>query len=223
MVRLVIYLANFLALMIVLPCHEFAHAFAAVKCGDDTPKYSGRYTLNPFAHFDPLGLVCLIFLRFGWAKPVPINPSNFRDYKKGSIWVSIAGVLTNLLFAFFICPITLLATEKFAFYIEADWGKYINVLVYHFFWCLFYMNMGLFVFNLLPLYPLDGFRLYDALNDRKGRFYFWLRQNSGYILIALIILGVVADYTGFAWLDVVSLGIEYASKPIVAFWRLIIK
>ena len=75
------YLANFVAIIIVLPCHEFAHAFAAVKCGDDTPKLAGRYTLNPLAHFDPLGLAMLILLRFGWAKPVPVNPNNFRDYK----------------------------------------------------------------------------------------------------------------------------------------------
>ena len=82
---IVIYLANFLAILIVLPCHEFAHAFAAVKCGDDTPKYAGRYTLNPFAHFDPIGLVMLILLRFGWAKPVPVNPDNFRNYKQGCV------------------------------------------------------------------------------------------------------------------------------------------
>ena len=80
--KLVLYLANFLAILIVLPCHEFAHAFAAVKNGDETPRLSGRYTLNPFAHFDPLGLVMLIVLRFGWAKPVPVNPDNFRNRKR---------------------------------------------------------------------------------------------------------------------------------------------
>ena len=78
-----LYLANFLAILIILPLHEFAHAFAAVKCGDDTPKFAGRYTLNPFAHFDPIGLVMMILIRFGWAKPVPVNPDNFRNRKSG--------------------------------------------------------------------------------------------------------------------------------------------
>ena len=109
---LVAYLASFLAVLIVLPCHEFAHAFAAVKNGDETPKYAGRYTLNPFAHFDPLGLAMLILLRFGWAKPIPVNPANFRNYKKGCIWVSVAGVLANIALAIIFCPVYLLVAEK---------------------------------------------------------------------------------------------------------------
>ena len=85
--RCVLYLANFLAILIILPLHEFAHAFAAVKCGDDTPKLAGRYTLNPFAHFDPIGLVMMILIRFGWAKPVPVNPDNFRNRKRQRLCV----------------------------------------------------------------------------------------------------------------------------------------
>ena len=81
------YISIFLALLIVLPLHEFAHAFAAVKCGDMTPKINGRYTLNPMAHFDAVGLACFILAGFGWAKPVPVNPSNFRHYKRGCIFV----------------------------------------------------------------------------------------------------------------------------------------
>jgi Zn-dependent protease len=69
--------------MIVLPLHEFAHAFAAVKNGDLTPRLNNRYTLNPLAHFDLIGLICFAFVGFGWAKPVPINPYNFNNYKKG--------------------------------------------------------------------------------------------------------------------------------------------
>lgn len=90
------YVAIFIAIIIVMPAHEFAHAFAAVKSGDDTPKMSGRYTLNPFAHFDVVGILMLMFAHFGWAKPVPINPYNFRDIKKGYFWTSVAGVLTNI-------------------------------------------------------------------------------------------------------------------------------
>ena len=79
--KFILYLASFVAVLIVIPCHEFAHAFVAVKCGDETPRNSGRYTLNPFAHFDPLGLLMMVLLRFGWAKPVPVNPNNFKNYK----------------------------------------------------------------------------------------------------------------------------------------------
>lgn len=161
------YLASFLAVLIVLPLHEFAHAYAAVKCGDATPKLMGRYTLNPFAHFDPIGLVMLILLRFGWAKPVPVNPDNFKNYKSGCIWVSIAGVLTNIVFALAICPLYI---YRSVLYIDAEWARYINLLTGNFIASLFYLNVGLFVFNLLPIYPLDGFRLYDALIKNAAKF-----------------------------------------------------
>ena len=219
---LVVYLASFLAVLIVLPCHEFAHAFAAVKNGDETPKYAGRYTLNPFAHFDPLGLVMLILLRFGWAKPVPVNPDNFRNYKKGCIWVSVAGVLANIALAIIFCPVYLLVARKGILLINAQWAEYINALIYYFFYSLFYMNIGLFVFNLLPIYPLDGFRLYDALTTRHGKFYYFLRQNSFYIMIAILLLGYAGDMLGLPWLDIVGMLVKYVSMPILYLWRLIL-
>lgn len=219
---LVAYLASFLAVLVVLPCHEFAHAFAAVKNGDNTPKYAGRYTLNPFAHFDPLGLAMLILLRFGWAKPVPVNPDNFRNYKKGCIWVSIAGVLANIVLAIIFCPVYLLVKNKGILLINAQWAYYINMLIYYFFYSMFYMNIGLFVFNLLPIYPLDGFRLYDALTTRHGKFYYFLRQNSFYIMIAILLLGYAGDIIGFPWLDIVGMLVKYVSMPILYLWRLIL-
>lgn len=219
---IVIYLANFLAILIVLPCHEFAHAFAAVKCGDDTPKYAGRYTLNPFAHFDSLGLVMLILLRFGWAKPVPVNPDNFRNYKRGCVWVSIAGVLTNIALAILCCPIYLLIARKGFLMINAEWAIYLNTLICGFFYSLFYINVGLFVFNLLPVYPLDGFRLYDALTTNHGRVYYTLRKNGFYILIGIILLGYVADITGVWWLDFLPVITNYVATPIIKLWGLIL-
>ena len=219
---LVVYLASFLAVLIVLPCHEFAHAFAAVKNGDETPKYAGRYTLNPFAHFDPLGLAMLILLRFGWAKPVPVNPDNFRNYKKGCMWVSVAGVLANIALAIIFCPVYLLVAKKGILLIKAQWAEYINALIYYFFYSLFYMNIGLFVFNLLPIYPLDGFRLYDALTTRHGKFYYFLRQNSFYIMIAILLLGYAGDMLGLPWLDIVGMLVKYVSMPILYLWRLIL-
>ena len=93
--------ASFLAVMFVITIHEFAHAFAAHKCGDNTPKAMGRLTINPIAHLDPMGLLFCILFGFGWAKPVQVNPLNFKSYKKGVFWVSIAGVLANYTMAFF--------------------------------------------------------------------------------------------------------------------------
>jgi len=84
MIYFVALLAQFLAVMIVITFHEFAHAYTAYKCGDPTAKFSGRMTLNPVKHFDPLGILMFAVAGFGWAKPVPINPYNFNDYKKGS-------------------------------------------------------------------------------------------------------------------------------------------
>ena len=213
------YLASFLAVLIVLPLHEFAHAYAAVKCGDATPKLMGRYTLNPFAHFDPIGLVMLILLRFGWAKPVPVNPDNFKNYKSGCIWVSIAGVLTNIVFALAICPLYM---YRSVLYIDAEWARYINLLTGNFIASLFYLNVGLFVFNLLPIYPLDGFRLYDALIKKRGKVYYFLRNNSLYILLAILILGFIGDSTGLYFLDFVGYITDKISWLIIKLWSFII-
>lgn len=218
-IKIVGYIATFLAILIVLPLHEFAHAFVAVKCGDDTPRYSGRYTLNPFAHFDPLGLVMLMLFRFGWAKPVPINPNNFKNYKKGIIYVSIAGVTANILLAILVCPLYLLS---YKFVINAEWAYYLNVLIVNFFYALFYLNIGLFVFNLIPVYPLDGFRVYDAIAVRRGKTYYFLRNNGFYIMIGILVLGVVADFTGLYWLDFINVATGLIGNGIIKIWSLVL-
>ena len=100
------FVGSVFAILIVLPMHEFAHAFAAVKCGDETPRVYGRYTLNPFKHFDLFGLISLLIVHFGWAKPVPINPVNFKHYRRDYFWVSVAGVLANLIGSFVFYPLS---------------------------------------------------------------------------------------------------------------------
>lgn len=100
------FVGSVFAILIVLPMHEFAHAFAAVKCGDETPRVYGRYTLNPFKHFDLFGLISLLIVHFGWAKPVPINPVNFKHYRRDYFWVSVAGVLANLIGSFLFYPLS---------------------------------------------------------------------------------------------------------------------
>ena len=99
--------ASFIAVVIVLTLHEFAHSYVAVKCGDPTPKWNGRLTLNPLRHFDLVGLLCFAFVGFGWAKPVPINPNNFKKYRLGMALTASAGVVMNYLTAFLVFPVYL--------------------------------------------------------------------------------------------------------------------
>ena len=101
MYDLIELLASFLAVVVVLTLHEFAHAFVAYKCGDPTPKYTGRLSLNPLRHFDLVGLICFTLVGFGWAKPVQVNPGNFKNYRLGMGLTACAGVLANFLSAFF--------------------------------------------------------------------------------------------------------------------------
>lgn len=216
--RLISYISKFLALIVVLPIHEFAHAFAAVKCGDPTPKLYNRFTINPFAHFDPLGLVCFLFAGFGWAKPVPVNPYNFKHYKSGCFWVSIAGVLANLLLAFFAYPLYILT----AVYVPA-FGYFTEVLYTSLFY-IFGFSISFFVFNLLPIYPLDGFKIIDSFTTRRGKAYYFLRNQGRYILYCLFALSLIADFTGLWWIDVLGLVINtvsgYIQTPISIFWGL---
>ena len=218
--KLIEYLSIFIAVLIVLPLHEFAHALSAVKCGDNTPKLYGRYTLNPLAHFDVTGLVLFVFTGFGWAKPVPINPYNFRKYKLGCFFTSIAGVLSNYILAFIAYPIVILALTYIPqtgnFYLIAG-QTLINI---------YYFSLSFCVFNLLPIYPLDGFRVLDVFCNKNNKIYLFLRNYGRFILIGLLIFSLISDITGIYALDFLGNGISYVvnviSKPITASWCLIL-
>lgn len=197
--------------------HEFAHAFVAVKNGDQTPRFAGRYTLNPLAHFDVTGLICFVLVGFGWAKPVPINPDNFRNYKKGRFTVSIAGVSANYLLAFLAYPLYILSFKI------PQFGYFTSVLQLALFFT-FSMSLCFFVFNLIPVYPLDGFMAIDALVKRRNGVYDFLRYKGIYVLYALFALSFVADLINFPQIDVLSIIIgsvvEVIRKPITLFWGL---
>ena len=212
------YISIFLALMVVLSLHEFAHAYAAVKNGDHTPKLMNRYTLNPLAHFDLVGLCCFALVGFGWAKPVPVNPSNFNNYKKGCIWVAVAGVLANYILAFAIYPLFYLSMFLPSF------GYFTEVLMF----TLGYIHsfsLTFIVFNLLPIYPLDGFRLYDTLSRKRGKLYWFLREKGIYILYGLFFLGILSNVLSIPGLDVLGVILDIFTSiigyPITMFWGLI--
>ena len=187
------------AIIIGLTVHEWAHAFAADKLGDPTAKNLGRMTLNPFAHIDLFGFLCLLVVGFGWAKPVPVNPRNFKNYRRDDIIVSLAGIAMNLVVAFF-------ATILFYFGVYR-WNLGSNEAFYTIFLSIVTINLSLAVFNLLPIYPLDGSHVFESL---------FMRQYGQYILIALLVSGLVSTVLG----TVVSWLFEGFSSVAIAILRL---
>ena len=218
-------LASFCAVVIVLTLHEFAHALVAYKCGDPTPKWEGRLSLNPLRHYDLWGLLCFTFVGFGWAKPVSVNAYNFRNYRAGLILTACAGVVANFVLAFLVYPLYLVV----AYYVPHI--PFVTLLLRDFFYFVFAYSLSFFVFNLLPLYPLDGFRILDAADRRNGRVTRFLRSNGQYILFALIAesflckLLVRFGISQMAWFDILGWFMQFATEllgwPIKALWGLI--
>lgn len=224
-------LASFLAVTIVLTLHEFAHAFVAYKCGDPTAKWAGRMTLNPTKHFDLIGLVLFALAGFGWAKPVPINPQNFKHYKRGYFLTSAAGILMNYVTAFLFYPVFDLTFNAFLPTGVSTYGQYFAI---HFTQLLFSYSLSFCVFNLLPLYPLDGFRMVEALNKKRGKVFQFLRNYGHYILIALIAVSYICERMWnltanpvFVYIDLLGMAMQFLQSvfkmPITAFWGLILK
>ena len=192
MIYLLSIIASLLAVMVVLTLHEFAHAFVAYKCGDPTAKMAGRMTLNPIRHFDPMGLCLFVFARFGWAKPVPVNPNNFKNRVWGSFFTSAAGILVNYLSAGLIFYPIMLLTAKYVRPLVA--GKYIYYFLGGLTQSLFWNSIFFSVFNFLPIYPLDGFNIWEALDKRGNKILRFLRAYGSYILLGLIVVNILAEY-----------------------------
>ena len=170
--------------LISIVIHELSHGFVAYKMGDPTAKRAGRLTLNPIRHIDPLGALSMLFFRFGWAKPVPINPNYFRRKKLGIILVSLAGPAANVVFAFLVMVIIYL----FAGVLPAHTGQSLwgmdTVLYYA--EDLYLLNLSLAVFNLIPIPPLDGSKVLGALLPDKQEE--WLLRYERYGIILLFVL-----------------------------------
>ena len=144
------------ALLLGLTLHEWGHAYAAYRCGDPTARNLGRMSLNPLDHFDILGTLCLLFLGFGWAKPVPVNPRNFKNFKRDDIIVSLAGVFMNLLQVVFFSALFILL-------VRWDNRLFFNDAFYYIFLNLIGINTTLIIFNLIPIPPLDGSHVAENL------------------------------------------------------------
>ena len=173
-------LAYAVVLLLCLPVHEFAHGLVAHWCGDDTAKWHGRLTLNPFKHLDTMGTILILVAGFGYAKPVPVNSRNFRHYKRDMILVALAGPASNFLMAT-IAMVVYRLTPLFA---GSHFGVYLQVCFL--LEIIISVNITLMVFNLLPIPPLDGSRLWSSL--LPGRWAYALEQYSRYITMGLMVL-----------------------------------
>ncbi len=185
-----------IAVLSALILHEVAHGLVALWCGDPSAKFAGRLSLNPAKHLDGLGTLCLLLFGFGWAKPVPINPANFKKHKTGCFLVSFAGIAANLIIAF-------IASFFFVLLAGTVWE---SLFMY-----IMLFNILFATFNLLPIAPLDGFNLVAALAPNSSYVRF-MRQNN---LVAMIILIVVIYFT-----NVLGIMQTFLCRLFLDFWLL---
>lgn len=206
-----------IAFVIAFSLHEWAHAFVAWRLGDNTAKDEGRLTVNPIPHIDPFGLILILFGPFGWAKPVPINPLHFRGNKRlGIVYVSAAGPLINLVLGILFSVLYIVVgysgvlegmTEKWAYAIKLTIE-----------YCII-INSALFVFNLLPIAPLDGYKILRFLSPRSwDRFFYNYEVYGPWILLLLIFIpGISSTIFGIP-LGFVIMWVQQAALKIVTLF-----
>ncbi len=171
-------------ILLALTFHEYAHAYMAYRYGDDTARQSGRLTLNPLRHLDPLGTIMIFIVHFGWAKPVPVNPSRLKNPKKDMLWISAAGPLANMVLAL---ASGLLIRVLLTIGVTPDRHTAIGLLFFMVIMSL-QINLALAIFNILPIAPLDGSKiLFALLPVRYEKLIYFLERYGPFILIGLII------------------------------------
>ncbi len=189
------FLITMFVFLVSLTVHEFAHGYVAYKCGDMTPRLSGRLTLNPFKHLDLMGFLSFIILGVGWAKPIPVNPLNFKKFRKGQRLVSVAGVIANfllgLLNAIFLLILFVVVKNTG---INNEFASYLASIFSYF----MVINSFLFMFNILPIYPLDGFNFITTFMRAENSYIkFNLRNGVKILLIILLTTSFIEMLTGF--------------------------
>lgn len=174
--------------LLALTVHEFAHGWVSSKLGDPTPRYQGRLTLNPMAHLDLMGTLLMILTGFGWAKPVAINPNYYKDRTKGMALVAAAGPIANFLLAFAGMLVGYLLVVLFA---KLGAGGAVEV-TYDIMFLFAWRNLCFMVFNLIPLPPLDGFKVAGMF--MPGRIYYKILQYEQYVIYLIMLLSLVGVF-----------------------------
>ena len=167
------------AVLLALSVHEYAHAYAAYKCGDPTARNLGRMTLDPVKHLDPLGTICLLLFRFGWAKPVPVNSRNFKHARRDNVIVSLSGIIANFIMSFVAFAIFFIVYYILGFRNEIFENIMGPVIT---------LNITLGIFNILPIPPLDGFQFLNSFLPYKASGVINVLQRYGFIILLILIL-----------------------------------
>ena len=237
--RLVYYLLSAVAALIALTVHEYCHGYAAYKLGDDTAKNFGRLTLNPIKHIDPYGAICMVLFHVGWAKPVPVNARNFKDPKKGFAITAAAGPASNLILGFFSALIYLVvfALVRDLTFTSKTFGYLLISNTLSFLYIFHSINIGLGLFNLLPIPPFDGSRLLNVFLPPKAYYAIMKYERQIYIgvlvwlLLGNYVAGFIRNIVGggilywlagiFSLSGMLSTVIGWVSDLMMGFWQLI--
>ena len=216
-------IAYLIAICGAIVLHELAHGLVAYWNGDYTAKAAGRLTLNPVKHFDLIGFLMLAVIGFGWAKPVPIDSRNFRDYKKGMITVSLAGVICNFLQAFLATAfLAILASILGAAGFEQNnAGYYFAMFVVYLLSCSATVNMTLMAFNLIPIFPLDGFRIVETLAKPYNKYVEFNYRYGQFLLLGLVVVGnLLGSFSPY--LNILGLYINSVQNAMFKLFSLIL-
>ena len=230
-----------MAALVALTIHEFAHGYVAYRLGDDTAKSMGRLSLNPIKHLDPFGVICMVLFHFGWAKPVPINPRNFKNPRRGFAISAVAGPATNLIVGFFTAFLYLLCLSTFR-QVEHTFINNLEINLLTFLQYFFIINVGLGIFNLIPVPPFDGSRILNIILPKRWYFKVMRYERQIYwgviawlffgeyvyaALISIPIIGKVPLLSSIARIfslsDILSDAILGIANGMLRFWGFILK
>lgn len=175
-----IFVLSVISLLLAISIHEFSHAYVADILGDPTPRLQGRLKLNPFVHIDPTGILFLLFFGFGWGKPVEFDPYNLKNPRKDAALISIAGPTSN-----FILAILLSILLKLSIFLQLN---ILTIIGYYLFVPMIQLNLILGVFNLLPIHPLDGFKIVGGILPEEKAHEWYSLQKYGWIFLILLIV-----------------------------------